>query len=133
MLRNSLALATLLAASFLLSCSKKSAQPACYSGTVVGLTCYDGILIEVDPAYRIGLPTHRLFDDSLMGRNVVAVVNYQDLTSTYSINAIKGQRLYFTYQPDPNRQGVGPCYAADGVRPTVPRLVLSNISTTPCQ
>ncbi|WP_167852216.1 hypothetical protein [Hymenobacter elongatus] len=30
--------------------------PACYSGTVVGTTCMDGALIEVNSQYAIGKP-----------------------------------------------------------------------------
>lgn len=105
--------------------------PHCYAGTVVGSTCMDGLLIKVDPAYAIGAPAlvWQAGRDTL--RNVIAVVNSPDLRRC----ATPGQRVYFTYVNDPARQQLegATCLAFDGVTTPIPRLVLSNVSTTPCQ
>jgi hypothetical protein len=31
-------------------------QPQCYSGTVIGETCLDGVIVEMDKDYPIGIP-----------------------------------------------------------------------------
>jgi hypothetical protein len=129
-----------LVASTLLSCKKDTAVSpttcfpgsVCYSGKVVGLTCMDGMLIEVDPAYPIGAPASRHdagSDSPLLGRNLIAVVNTQE----YGRLATVGLTLHFNAVNDPNRQDSGVrCLAADGVRGPVPRLVLSNVGTASC-
>ena len=119
-------------ASSLLSCKKDTADPqVCYSGKVVGMTCTNGILIEVDPAFPIGAPASRrsASGDSLLGRNLIGVVN----TTEYGRLATVGLTLHFNAVNDPNRQDSGVrCLAADGVNGRVPRLVLSNVGTAAC-
>ena len=128
-------------ASSLLSCKKESDDagkpigcfpaPICYSGRVVASTCMDGMLIEVNPAFPIGAPAtiRRASGDSLLGRNLIAVVNTSDFGRINSV----GLTLHFTAVNDPNRQYSGVrCLAADGVQGSVPRLVLSNVGTTAC-
>jgi|GEM_PF-1298777 len=132
----------LLSASLLLGCCTLLAcqhehdcdpAPSCYSGTVVGNTCMDGMLIDMDPSFGIGaqgLLPRAGRPDSLLGQHVVAVVNTDELGPLPTV----GQRLYFTYVNDPDRQwNMRCCFDGDGVRGQVPRLVLSNVSTSPCQ
>ncbi|WP_345126239.1 hypothetical protein [Hymenobacter antarcticus] len=117
----------------LLSCKKDAdVSPAvCYSGRVVAYTCMDGMLIEVTSAFPIGAPAtiRGASGDSLLGRNLIAVVNTSDYGRMNSV----GLTLHFTAVNDPNRQHSGfTCLAADGVKGPVPRLVLSNVGTTAC-
>ncbi|WP_345237810.1 hypothetical protein [Hymenobacter saemangeumensis] len=134
-MRKLLPAALLLAACTLPGCeSGCDPTPECLSGTVVGSTCMDGLLIDVDPRYRIGgnavLPRHGR-PDTLLGRNVIAVVN-GDALASLPYPAV-GQRLYFTYVNDPDRQWNGLCcFANDGVKTNIPHLLLSNVSTTGC-
>ncbi|MBD2724602.1 hypothetical protein [Hymenobacter armeniacus] len=102
------------------------------SGRVVGFTCMDGMLIDVDPAYGLGAPAlqRRVNGDTLLGRHVIAVVNTMDYPRLITV----GPALHFNAVNDPNRQDSGVrCFAADGVKGPVPRVVLSNVSTTACQ
>lgn len=127
-------------ASSLLSCKKESDDAGkpincfptvCYSGRVVAFTCMDGMLIEVNSALPIGAPAtiRRASGDSLLGRNLIAVVNTMDFGRMNTV----GLTLHFTAINDPNRQDSGVrCLAADGVKGRVPRLVLSNVGTTAC-
>lgn len=138
MLHKLLPLGLLLASCSLLgceSCGEPEPEPACYAGTVVGTTCTDGLLLDVDSRYRIGAPAVRArygLPDTLLGANVIAVVNTAELGSLAG-NAQVGQQLHFTYVNDPNRQWNGvSCLAYDGVKTVIPRLILSNVSSTPC-
>ena len=111
--------------------------PHCYAGRIVASTCMDGLLVEVDARYPIGATALRPGmgqPDSLLGHNVVAVVNTSDLHSQLTPAQCEvGQPLYFTYVNDPSRQSNGwCCFAGDGVRGNIPRLVLSNVAVTPC-
>ncbi len=116
-------------------------RPQCYSGVVVGGTCTDGLLIDVDPAYPIGAPAllprarfkAQASGDSLLGRNVVAVVNSSELLNAPGKLFTQNSRLYFTYVNDPKRQWNGwECLVFDGVTSSIPHLVLSNVSATAC-
>ncbi|MBO2010642.1 hypothetical protein [Hymenobacter negativus] len=126
----SLSLAVLTTSTFC-GCKKDTAAPPCYAGKVVGLTCFDGMLINVDPAYRIGVrATRNDSAHSVLGTNVISVVNTMD----YGRLATVGLTLHFNAVNDPNRQHSGlQCFAADGVQGGVPRLVLGNVSTMGCQ
>ncbi|GAA4033684.1 hypothetical protein GCM10022409_17480 [Hymenobacter glaciei] len=123
----------------LLSC-EKYAGGTCYTGQIVAVTCVNGVLIDVDPRFPIGKPTSRNGGNGpvFLGRNVIAVSNSRDITSSVStatvpgtLNNIIGQRLYFSAEPDSLVYGLG-CYVADGVREPVPGMRLSDISTTAC-
>jgi hypothetical protein len=127
-------LALLLSTTVLLSCRHDRCEPApsppCFSGVVVGSTCTDGILIEVDGHYPIGQPVRaRYFADSLysynIGHNVVA-------TNT-ELGALgqPGQRISCTYSPDPAQFSGRYCLVFDGVASRVPHLVLSNVTSRP--
>jgi hypothetical protein len=142
-MRNLLALA-ILSPLALAGCDRKHChdpqpEPACYAGTIVGSTCMDGVLIDVDPRYPIGSPAllpRYGRPDTLLGANVIAVVNSSALSGHLPIPAPgqPGQQLHFTAINDPNQQWNGLCcFANDGVKTPIPRLVLSNLSTTPCQ
>jgi hypothetical protein len=103
-------------------------HPLCYAGTVVGSSCTDGLLVDVDPAYPIGNPTS-LAGGAFLGRNVVAV-NYSALVGVGNLTT--GQRLYFTYTDATNQPRGTVCLAYDPVKPAVPHLVLTTASATPC-
>ncbi len=103
-------------------------HPLCYAGTVVGSSCTDGLLVDVDPAYSIGNPTSSA-GGTFLGRNVVAV-NYSTLAGVGNLTT--GQRLYFTYTNASNEPRGTVCLAYDPVKPAVPHLVLTTASATPC-
>ena len=136
----SLTLAVLATGTFL-GCKKEHGPaPGCYTGRVVGATCVDGVLIDVDPAFVIGAPAYerRNTGDVLLGRNVIAVLNSQALSnmgrpgSSGTLSTI-GTHLYFNTVPGDSAL-LGPrCLAADGLRGNFPRVGLINISTTGCQ
>ncbi|RZK25938.1 MAG: hypothetical protein EOO63_15345 [Hymenobacter sp.] len=112
----------------LTGCKDETPQIACYSGTVIGTTCMDGVLIEVSSATPIGRPVrvYQTYRDSIVGTNVVAAIN--DLGSL----AQKGQTVFFTYQDSPNNQGpLHFCPQNTGKLP-IPHLLLANISATSC-
>ncbi|WP_035562543.1 hypothetical protein [Hymenobacter sp. IS2118] len=97
-------------------------MPACYSGTVVGDACLDGVLIDVDAAFPIGKPTGS-------HRNVIAAVNFADFAGLNEV----GTRVYFTYANDPSQQFPQRACTANTVPLQLPHLVLSNISNTGCK
>jgi hypothetical protein len=107
--------------------------PQCYSGVVLGESCNDGTLIQVDGQYSIGQPvTPRLnylsdvpASDSIGSTNLIASV--ESLPPTLK----RGQRIYFAYQNDPMRQRALRQCIVFGPLP-IPHLVLSNVSATPC-
>lgn len=70
--------------------------PRCYAGTVVGASCYDGVLINVDAQYPIGKPVgySTVPNDStgLANQNAIGALNSNALGA---LN-VKGQRIYFT-------------------------------------
>jgi hypothetical protein len=117
---------TLLAVASVAGCKS---EPTCYSGTVLGDRCYDGILIQVDEQYRIGAAVGSpAMPDTLGSTNIIAAVNVEDFGSL----AARGRRIYFSYSNDPNRQGPARFCNAMGTALGVPHLVLSNISANPC-
>jgi hypothetical protein len=113
----------------LTACKKDDAPKVeCYSGVVIGETCMDGVLIEVNSATPIGKPVNVTvtYNTSIVGTNVVAAVN--DLGS----QAQKGKTIFFTYQNSPNNAGpLRPC--PQNTSPlAIPHLILSNVSATGC-
>ncbi len=114
----------------MLGCKKAHVQPQskCYSGVVVGFSCSNGSLVQVDSQYALGAPLRVTYADSLPRPNIIAVVNHQ----LEALGPI-GQRIYFTYVNDANNQTPRwPCLAIPSQTFQVPHLVLSNVSTTPC-
>ena len=112
----------------LTACKDDEPQISCYSGVVLGTTCMDGVLIEVNSATPIGKPVNFpvTATTSNVGTNVVAAVN--DLGS----QAKTGQTIFFTYQNSPNNAGpVRPC-PQNTIPLPIPHLVLSNVSATGC-
>jgi hypothetical protein len=108
----------------LTACKKDDAPKVeCYSGVVIGETCMDGVLIEVNSTTPIGQPINVF---GITGTNVVAAVN--DLGS----QAQKGKTIFFTYQSSPNNAGpLRPC--PQNTAPlAIPHLILSNVSATGC-
>lgn len=101
----------------------------CYAGTVLGGTCLDGVLIQVDEAYPIGKPAvYRITSrDSLAGTNVVAAVN-----NLGALN-IKGQRVYFTYSGSTDQAGPAHVCTANTARLPIPHVVATNLSSTACK
>ncbi|RTQ50926.1 hypothetical protein EJV47_09950 [Hymenobacter gummosus] len=80
----------------LTACTARGQQPAEVSGTVLGWTCREGLIIEVDQQYPIGRPvctTHENHRDAIVGRNAIAAVNNADFRRR------QGQRLRFRYAP----------------------------------
>ena len=100
----------------------KDPQPQCFYGVVVGSTCLDGILIDVQTTDPIGQPVGSL------GNHVIAAVNFEDFTGLNQV----GQRVYFTYRNDPARTGTNRFCTANTVLLPVPHLVLNNLSATAC-
>jgi hypothetical protein len=124
---SSLCLAALVSGSFL-GCKKDSPSlPDCYSGTVVANTCRLGVLLNVDPAYPIGVPATSVISSRFLGNNVVSVANSGDLQNLNNV----GQRLHFTYSSAQTNRGMM-CLAADGTTTPVPIVTLSNVSTVSC-
>jgi hypothetical protein len=105
-------------------------EPLCYAGTVVGATCMDGVLIDVDAAYPIGAPAriHDFSGNYTQYNNIIAVAN----TADFSQADTTGRHVYFTYTPATQPWSGLCCFANDAV-PNIPHLVLSNVSITACQ
>jgi hypothetical protein len=112
----------------LASCRHDADHGPCYGGTVLGETCRDGVLIQVDAAYPIGKPVmyHVTDRDSLAGSNVVAAVG--DLGA---LN-VKGQRVYFSYTGSTDQPGPAQYCTANTVRLAVPHINATNLSATAC-
>lgn len=120
----------LCAASILFGCKHNSdASPACYSGIILGQTCMDGVIIQVDARTPIGLPirAYQTSRDSLVSTNAVAAVN--DLGNLYVV----GKPVYFTYIDSPNNQGPIRFCTQNTTPLPIPHLVLSNVSAAPCE
>lgn len=125
-----LGLAAAMAGAFA-GCKKDTPPPPCYAGRVVVLTCTDGLLLDVDPAYPIGAPAvlRRVSGDSIVGRNVIAVVNTTDIARLATV----GLTLLFNYVIDPARHSELCCLVFDGSKTSIPHMVVSNVSTTICE
>ena len=122
------ALAVLASGAFLNCHGKNDApEPLCYAGTVLYDSCVYGLLVQVDAPYAIGqtLPAAAAPGGTDLP-NVIAVVN----TLPDSLGR-PGQRLYFTYQNEPERQAPQQCFVYRPPLP-VPHLVLRNVSATAC-
>ena len=125
-------------AGFLPSCKKDESTTVfpticfpstCYSGRVLGYDCWNGVLIQVDSQFPIGKPLHsQLNPDSLGDNNVIAAVNQLGAL------AVRGQRLYFTFENDPAHQYPDtPCNHMNlTITLPVPHVVLRNTGTTAC-
>ena len=112
-----------------LTACKDDAPPiSCYSGVVLGTTCMDGVLIEVNSATPIGKPVNVLVTSttSIVGTNVVAAIN--DLGG----QAQTGQAIFFTYQGSPNNAGPVRACPQNTTPLPIPHLILSNVSATGC-
>jgi hypothetical protein len=99
--------------------------PECYSGTVVGSACMDGLLVEVDSRYPIGKPAGAY-------TNLVAAVNMEPKDSLNVAGQLvrKGQIIHFTYRPSAKaREAVCP---QNTVPLPVPHVVLSNVGAGRC-
>ncbi len=112
----------------LTACKDKVTQPSCYSGVVIGETCMDGVLIEVNSATPIGQPVNFAVTSttSIVGTNVIAAVN--DLGSQTKT----GQTVFFTYQNSPNNAGPARLCPQNTIPLAIPHLLLSNVSATGC-
>ena len=109
-------------------CKDDAPEVACYSGVVIGTTCMDGTLIEVNSATPIGQPVNVSVTSTtnILGTNVVAAIN--DLGS----QAQTGQTVFFTYQASPNNAGPVRNGPQNTAPLPIPHLVLGNISATGC-
>lgn len=114
--------------SALVSCKDDAPQTACFSGVVLGSTCMDGVLIEVNSDTPIGKPVNFpvTATTSIVGTNVVAAVN--DLGS----RAQTGQTVFFTYQDSPNNAGPARFCPQNTSPLPIPHLILRNVSATGC-
>lgn len=106
--------------------------PRCYAGTVVGTSCYDGLIINVDAQYPIGKPVgygFALYDSTrTTNQNVIGALNSNALANF----STKGQRIYFTCTGDTQGfSNFGFCNAM-GIPLPVPHVVLTSFSATPC-
>lgn len=112
-------------AAALLSCEK----PACeetISGVVLGGTCVDGAVIEMDAPYAIGRPVHlrRSATDSIVGRNAIAT------GTELGPDFLPGQRIHFRILPAKTR----PVRMCPTIPPlNVPHYDLTNVSTLACE
>ncbi|GAB3638418.1 hypothetical protein GCM10027422_40080 [Hymenobacter arcticus] len=112
----------------LAGCRHDADLSPCYGGVVLGETCLDGVLIQVDETYPIGKPAmYRLTSrDSLAGSNVVAAVN------NLGAFKVKGQRVYFTYAGSTDQPGPAQICTANTARLAIPHLAITNLSSTVC-
>ena len=127
-MRYSSLLAVGLLSIFLTNCTHDASPGPCYGGTVLGETCLDGVLVQVDEGFAIGKPAiYRLTSrDSLAGSNVVAIVN-----NLGALN-VKGQHLYFSYTGSNDQPGPSRVCTANTVRLAIPHLAAVNVSTSAC-
>lgn len=114
--------------STLLGCKHAAAPPQCYAGVVLGQTCMDGVLIQVNEQTPIGRPVQlaQAASDSIVGTNVVAAVN-----NLNGLNRV-GQVVYFTYAASPGNRGPVRTCTQNTAPLAIPHLVLGNTSATPC-
>ena len=106
--------------------------PQCYAGTVLGSSCYDGVIINVDAQYPIGKPVGQgtAFHDST-GTTYQNVIGALNSTALVKLN-VKGQRIYFTCTGDTlGFSNFGPCNAM-GIPLPIPHVVLTSFSAAPC-
>ncbi|AWM34463.1 hypothetical protein [Hymenobacter nivis] len=117
----------------LLSCKHdKDLQPQCYAGTVLGSSCYDGLIINVDAQFPIGKPVGAGFapkdSTKVTYQNVIGALNSTELARFNT----PGQRIYFTCTGDTQGfSNFGPCNHM-GIPLPVPHVVLTSFSATPC-
>jgi hypothetical protein len=113
----------------LASCGHDTDLGPCYGGVVLGETCLDGVLIQVDESYPIGKPAvYRITSrDSLAGSNVIAAVN--------NLGALtrKGQRVYFTYSGSTDQPGPARFCTANTMRLPIPHVAVTNLSSAACK
>ncbi len=95
-------------------------RTSCVQGTVVGKTCYDGVLIQVTGSALQGRPWGSY-------SNVIATGT--DLTGLDA----QGQTVYFNYRPYGSAEWMPRPCPAIGTPADVPRLVLTNASATACR
>ncbi|MDO7848451.1 hypothetical protein Q5H92_18945 [Hymenobacter sp. M29] len=102
----------------------------CFSGVVLGDQCWDGVLIQVDSQFPIGKAIQLApAPDSLATTNVIAATNSADFGSLLNR---RGQRVYFTYNTDPNHQATVRVCTTYRAPLSVPHLVVANLSGVPC-
>ncbi|WP_210518367.1 hypothetical protein [Hymenobacter terricola] len=129
-----------LAISSLASCDKSHAPgptpttcfpgplPTGFSGVVLSDRCWDGILIQVDSPFPIGQSIQSYTSpDSLGNTNVIAATNSAD----FGVLNRRGQRIYFTYNTDPNRKATPRVCTANQAPFAIPHMVLDTISAIP--
>jgi len=118
----------------LLGCKHdKALQPQCYAGTVVGTSCYDGVIINVDAQFPIGKPVgdrFALYDSTkATNQNLIGALNSNELVGL----SAKSTRIYFTCTGDTQGfSNFGPCNHM-GIPLPVPHVVLTSFSATPCR
>ena len=108
-------------------CTSEETSPVCYSGVVLGDRCWDGVLIQVDNQFPIGKSlAGTTAPDSLGNTNVLAALN------SLGTLAKRGQRIYFTYETYSNQPIVNRICTANNAPFSIPHVVLTNVSSTPC-
>ncbi|GAA4033674.1 hypothetical protein GCM10022409_17470 [Hymenobacter glaciei] len=101
----------------------------CFSGVVLSDRCWDGILIQVDSQFPIGKSIQPYTSpDTLGNTNVIAATNFADFGPLNK----RGQRVYFTYNTDPNHGATPRFCTADQAPFPIPHLVLGSVSASPC-
>jgi len=112
----------------LTDCQHETTPAPCYGGTVLGETCRDGILVQVDEAYQIGKPAvYRITSrDSLAGSNVLAIVNSLDTLN------VKGRHFYFYYTGNTDQPSPARVCTANTTRLAIPHVAATNLSTQVC-
>lgn len=112
----------------LTTCTNKASVSPCYSGVVLGETCLDGVLIQVDAAYPVGRPAVFRYTstDSIAGNNVMAAVN--DLGTLHK----RGQRIYFSYSENTAQPGPSRACTTLYAPLSIPHAVLTKVSATSC-
>lgn len=104
-------------------------MPTCFSGVVLGDRCWDGVLIQVDGRFPIGKSIQSFTaPDSLGNTNVIAATN----PASFGTLLKRGQRVYFTSDPNAADQPIPRFCPAIGAPFPIPHIVLTSVYGVPC-
>jgi hypothetical protein len=134
-------LLALLTLSTLAGCQKKRESPPCYAGTLLGTTCDNGYLIQVDTMAHADLGKGLVFQGdggpALSGpvlpqgryANVIIVYHAPGQSALYSALQ-RGQKLYMNLGPGPTEI---PLYCPPSAATyDAPKFTLTDYSGTSC-
>jgi len=118
------------------SCDKTS--PQCIPGTVVGTTCTDGYLIQVDEEYPIGQPLEFKGDggtgNPLPGPTATPATytNVIEVFGLHDPDIMRGKQLYFQLREAEADDALLHYCTANVIWYTAPRFVVTNYAATSC-